>query len=677
MFQFKNTIIIFLFLFIFCSAFSQKMPKELEGINNEVKVRLSLDDDNIRFISLKYTPQTYAKKMYLDGRNDNYFVELKNNLETIFFEDRDQLSASEAGDKYEKDMEKISPKAPKLGDKKITTSAIYIFSRAESSVPNVIKRDIIAVFVVKSITKYIAGGGDEEGNRPGQRANVEPVNEYKWYSLSGTNLDILLKSNKRLKEDLQSFSENKNIENYDLRPVIIIPEYGISVISSPEKLEDIKRKFTNTPPFDIVKDKKDKTAEPESVEPVWECSKEEVAGSSFSAIKVEEPGKEYVSKVVISNGLSTPITVLDPKFSDTTSKAWSIKNLTNRTIQPDAEVEFDIVYKSDKNVLKSNTDVTIPFKDATGQNFNGFIRSMNANMDESATKKSTLFVDFSVFNLSTSVWLPTTEIDSKNKVSVSYKWNFSLNMGHKEIGYPFWTSANWNFMAGYGNIIKLGFSFPGGSILNDDFGPITVPKRRLHGVWGLIAEFDLQTFTIENNTPFTLGGYFYYGNIKEYSDPPKNIKNDYYYVPIVFQVWYPIIFSEKTTKPKYIFQTKLGFSYHQVKQVHITQPWEVGTVFNDEHLVLKEDVGKITNWDKVAKISSPYIKVDYINLNEKNKYGFSLQYSNKILSIESWLEFGNFLRLEGSYSKTFQKAELWENSSVFWISPRFYLPVGF
>jgi hypothetical protein len=675
MLQLKNIYSVLILLFFFGFNIGEAQDKEdLNPANKESKISIILKKNSaeLQYVSIMYTPNTFIKKLSPKrALDEQFFKAIKLSCEKLFVDDNEFIENNNPELKYEKDTS-ILHTPEQVGDKEIETGKIYVFGMKAPLPSNPLNKEIIGIFIVKKFVRW-----ELVPNPLGGPPVMGSKTNFFWYTLQGTNLKILLDSNTVLKKTLLKVASksSKEIEEYTLQPDIIPPRAGLYSVVDSASLNRNKEQVNNDPTTQPIE-------QPTPPDIKWEINPRtnEIKLLSIpSPIKIVQQGDQYTLTFKLQNNTAKELEIKNAIFTSNSNKRWSIntKSLTGAKIPPSDNLKFDVTYQSSPESRGDLTDLNIELVDNSVTPtpvYNGVIKNINSYMDNA---KSGLILDLSLMDLSSTLWLPSVWTDANGVLQTSYKWNFSINMGHKEIGYPFWTSANWNIMAGYGNILKLGFSFPGGNILSDDLGPITVPKRKLHGVWGIIAELDLHTFTINENNPFTLGGYFYYGNIKEYSDPPKYINNDYYYIPIVFQVWYPIIFSEKISNPKYIFQTKIGFSYHQVRQVHITQPWEVGTLFNEEHEVLKEDVGKIANWDKVAKISSPYVKVDYINLNGSNKYGFSLQYSNKIASFDSWIEFGSFLRLEGHYAKTFQKAELWENSSVFWISPRFNIPLNF
>jgi len=197
----------------------------------------------------------------------------------------------------------------------------------------------------------------------------------------------------------------------------------------------------------------------------------------------------------------------------------------------------------------------------------------------------------------------------------------------------------------------------------------------------LAVEFNLQPTVMRSiNEAFALGGYFYYGKIKdgkEYSKKPLNINNDFYYVPIIAQVYYPLIFKDLEKNPKNIFQVKAGFSYHQVKREHIITKSEIGQMFygKEERLVTKDDVGKVYEVELIKKVPSPLVRIEYMNLNSGNQFGFGFQFVNNIANFDAWLEVTKWLRIEASYVQPLRDAEEWENSAFFWISPRIYFPI--
>jgi hypothetical protein len=93
-------------------------------------------------------------------------------------------------------------------------------------------------------------------------------------------------------------------------------------------------------------------------------------------------------------------------------------------------------------------------------------------------------------------------------------------------------------------------------------------------------------------------------------------------------------------------------------------------------ILQQSDVGNVESANE-RDINSPYIRVEFMNLNENNKYGFSAQYYGGSLIVGAWLEIvPDILRLEGKYAAMLRDKYPWDSSSILLFSPRLRLDFG-
>jgi hypothetical protein len=506
--------------------------------------------------------------------------------------------------------------------------------------------------------------GEDQARRRTRTKAVKYIHYPKnmWYSLSGTNLQRALDSyDKTLyNKILRLYDERTN--DLNLSPYFPLPKRGPFLVADSIGINEFTNLFTNTP---IYK----KPAVEETIE-LPELTGVEVNVldiTPFSPFVNVKSGTENTTNISLTNRSHDPIKI-DEILFEKPDPAWKIKNTTIGEIQPDNSAEVEVVYNDSKSNNENRNKIIIKWTEMGSPARN--VVSAVPVAGKTIPEPPAVYIDFSPMFFS-------------GIVRFANDWNFSFKLGDEEINYPYWSTGNLKLMAGYQNIVKFGVVLPANFTNGETFdvGSIVAPQRKLHGAVGLAAEFNLQPTVMKSiNDAFAIGGYFSYGKIKdgkEYTTKPLNSNNDFFYTPIVAQVYYPLIFKDLEKDPKNIFQIKAGFSYHQVKRVHVFMKSEIGTIYygKEDKLVTKDDVGEAYEAELMKKIPSPYIKAEYMNLNGGNQFGFGFQFVNNVANFDAWLEVTNWLRIEASYVQPLRDAEEWENSSFFWISPRIYFPI--
>lgn len=252
------------------------------------------------------------------------------------------------------------------------------------------------------------------------------------------------------------------------------------------------------------------------------------------------------------------------------------------------------------------------------------------------------------------------------------EWNVDVRLGNDELGYPFWSSGQINFLLGYKDVMKLGITRPLGLGLNQDWnliGPCRIRARALSGISGLTGWFNL-SFSF----PIALGGTFSTGSIeKEYGSLTTRL--GFYYIPTSFQIYYPVLFKDASTNPTCIFLVKVGYGYERVNKGYFIESI-LDSIPELRRKALTSEINTVIpiEWKEVH---SPYVSLEFMNLKGNYKYGFNTQYNAGTLLIGAWFEiWKDVLRLEGKYSTFVRDREPWENSYVLLFSPRVRLDLG-
>jgi len=531
--------------------------------------------------------------------------------------------------------------------------------------------ELIEIIIVKQVN--IPKEEEPEQSENMALSNVEENQKiisydkkYTWYSLSGTNLKLALEEtgNNLYSKILRLYDKRTN--DIILSPYFPLPNKGPFLVSDSSIVKFVNI-FNNTPDFSIYTEEYNQNQTLKPNKPIgFVPGKLNLFGKVQSLSNIT-PNTINTFKIKMKNESQGNIVVKSINIEPQT-KTLKIKNNLN-IIKPDETSILEIDYIETEPLKETKANLVIIWTDGV-EEYKSIVE-LNAKTKYLPPE---FFADLS---------LPFMTGIVRTFNGFNEKWNFSFKLGNKEINYPYFSTGNFSVLAGYQNIVKFGIVLPvnltNGEVFN--IGSIVAPQRKIHGTFGLTFDFNLQPTTVTSiNNAFALGGYFYYGKIKdgkEYNIKPINENNDFYYVPIILQVYYPLIFKDLEKNPKNIFQIKAGFSYHQVKREHVITKSEIGTIFygKDERLVTKDDVGKVYEAELIKKVPSPLVQAEYMNLNDNNKFGFGFQYVNNIINFDAWLEIiKERMRVEVSYVQPLRDAEEWENSAFFLPSLRLYFP---
>ncbi len=160
-------------------------------------------------------------------------------------------------------------------------------------------------------------------------------------------------------------------------------------------------------------------------------------------------------------------------------------------------------------------------------------------------------------------------------------------------------------------------------------------------------------------------------------DPEELLRNDFWHIGTVAQVYYPIMFKDRAENPSVVFRLNIGGAFMQIQRNHLVDEQDL-LLSNEAQLrtygreFTSRDIDKMFTIGKEKDIVDVYIRVGFINVAAKNPYGLGIQYFSGRMMADAWLELTNWFRVEAKYSFLLRDRELWENdASFFMISPRF------
>jgi len=680
MLKLKSTVF-WIILILFCNeAFSQSINNNIQKLDS-LASKLTQKNKVIRDVAAyKIFPdndENITDNGYLYTKMNGYQIPLDHPLVSLLdeiFLDGDQNGFIISNDKaigYRKNGQDKSFKKGNLYREDSTVKVNIYYAQKPKSLmsTSVTKRfEIAEILVLKRTNIPDIDQSEDEGDEPSarRRSRTKAVKymhypKNMWYSLSGTNLQKALDSyDKTLYNKILRLYDERT-DDLNLSPFFPLPKRGPFLVSDSLDISTFTNLFTNTPAKVSVN--------PDDYIEIPDISGLDVAVldvTPFSPFVNVKSGTDNITNISLYNRSRNPVKI-DEILLETSDPAWKIKNPAGE-IPSENSAEIEVVYNQSKANKEDRNNLIIKWTELSTPVKNGITTVPIAG--KTSIEPPAMYIDFSPLYFS-------------GIVRFSNDWNFSFKLGDKEINHPFWSTGNLSLLAGYQNIVKFGLTLPANFTNGETFdvGSIVAPQRKLHGAVGLAVDFNLQPSSMKSiNDAFAIGGYFYYGKIKdgkEYSVKPLNSNNDLFYTPLIAQIYYPLIFKDLERNPKHIFQVKAGFSYHQVKRVHVFRKSEIGTIYygKEEMLVTKDDVGKTFEAELIKKVPSPLVRAEYMNLNSGNQFGFGFQFVNNIANFDAWLEVTKWLRVEVSYVQPLRDAEEWENSSFFWISPRIYFPI--
>jgi hypothetical protein len=283
--------------------------------------------------------------------------------------------------------------------------------------------------------------------------------------------------------------------------------------------------------------------------------------------------------------------------------------------------------------------------------------------------------DFAVLDAS----LDKLELRSPSRSSFAPDWRLTYEVGNREICLPRWSSGMSTLSVGFKHEMSVGVVLPMNLSAPDLPSPLAYQSRLFSSPTGYNVSFDF-TFGF----PFSLGGSLTvadkftgkeaYQNlivVKEHETNPNRTDyyNDFFHIGSSIQLYYPIMFKDRSDDPNIAFRIDIGGGYMQIQRDHLVEQGELvkaGVHFGPT------DAGNMFTLEKQKDIVDVYMRLSFINLSARNNYGIGLQYFAGRMMADAWLELTNWLRVETSYSFLLRDREVWENESTyFFVTPRF------
>ncbi|MBS1902269.1 MAG: hypothetical protein JSS75_01020 [Bacteroidetes bacterium] len=284
-------------------------------------------------------------------------------------------------------------------------------------------------------------------------------------------------------------------------------------------------------------------------------------------------------------------------------------------------------------------------------------------------------------------------------VNVTKQLSLELELGHSEVGLPFWSTGEARFWINMKNQIgsesnvKLGLVFP------LDFGnkdAFTFPARRLSGSWGgsldayfagidFFSAFNLplalklsimpgggSNSSILNDTWSTAGKSDVAFTTLAGKDTVIPASRTFYRTTVVAQLYIPTILQLDLNN---FLQVSAGIGILNVEQSMLPKGTGYDYTRNrpgDQPLFTPDQVDKVQDLKRVSAPVSPHFMVEYVN-HKNSKFGLSAGYDHEFM-FGGWIELiQDHFRIELNYSSPLiRDAKAWEPQSFFSITPRFY-----
>lgn len=230
-------------------------------------------------------------------------------------------------------------------------------------------------------------------------------------------------------------------------------------------------------------------------------------------------------------------------------------------------------------------------------------------------------------------------------------WGGEVRLGTDEIGFPFWSSGQTNFLATYQDV-KFGIALPfiWGRNSSNDFPPFILRGRTLNGTRGVVGEFDFGA----------IGGYLSATRLTKYDQSNLTDPDNFYYVVAIGQLYYSFAVNLDLNN---LVRVKAGIGLHRVDNARIvhTPLTPDGTDFRQSVDVMGSNT-----------VGSPILKFEYINRYVTDRFTASLMYYNFSLLLTGSMELvPGILSLEAKYAvQIVANQDPWVSPDVFVITPR-------
>ncbi len=519
---------------------------------------------------------------------------------------------------------------------------------------------IIEVYVEKLETlppEDMGGGQEESGLGIGFGASSsEPI--AKGFSLSGSDLLSMLQLvDENLYSDILSKRATSNSIPLPERGDWMPGKVGPFIVMTQRELE------TTTSRFRDFWNKRDTLASAVII-PQFDA-----AGPLFSgSVPVFYP---EMQKIRIANpDRDRPLKITAVSFVSDNAEQFAVKTKFPKMLDPrggeNDKVYIDFEYLGDS-----------PYE------MRGYllIEAQDANMDQTVeiiANPGMYPADFAIIDAS----LDRLELRSPSRSGFAPDWKLFYNIGNDEIGLPRWSTGISSLGIGYKNQMSVGVVLPMNMTAQDLPSPLAFDKALLSSAGGYNVAFDF-TFGF----PFSLGGNLTvvndfdgqdaYDHLKvinrDFGIDEEDYKNDFFHISTIAQVYYPIMFKDNVNNPNLAFRLNIGGAFMQIKRDHLVVPSDVGTT-KLERRFTEEDIGTMITLDKEKDLVDIYVRMSFINLRAKNRYGMGIQYFSGRMMADAFLELTEWLRVEAKYSFLLRDREIWETeSNYFLITPRLRL----
>lgn len=277
------------------------------------------------------------------------------------------------------------------------------------------------------------------------------------------------------------------------------------------------------------------------------------------------------------------------------------------------------------------------------------------------------------------------ELRSPARSSFAPNWKLSYAIGSEVAGLPRWTSGVSSLSIGYKNEASVGIVLPMNMTTPGFPAPLGYDKGLLSSSEGYDARFDF-TFGF----PFSLGGYFmttsdfggeeayqHLMTIKDRPEPGAEVEDfydDFFHIGTLSQLYYPIMFKDRSTNPNMTFRLEIGGAFMRIMRDHLVNEEDIAAGGKGTMAFQPQDLGTMYTLERYKDYVDIYLRMGFINLNAKNRYGMGIQYFSGRMMADAFLELTSWLRVEAKYSFLLRDREVWENETTYFlISPRIRL----
>ncbi len=536
----------------------------------------------------------------------------------------------------------------------------------EMETQNVNPFDIVEIRVVKDETTppddLEAGEGGDDNVMLDAGASGETVP--KPYTLAGADLWTVIKLvDEALYEDI--LARRAQEPSIPLPADLFLPEKrGPFLVQSDRELETSKGRFVEFwNRIDTLRSA-ERPDQKEGAGPFF-TSSVPVLFPETQKLRLRNSEKEAVTLtgIAFEGGERSPFVLKDIKLPITLAPKGDEKDK--------AEVEFE---------LRTNT----PYETKGVLTVQAKERNLSQRIDVIANPGS-FPSDFVIIDAS----LDRIELRSPSRSAFAPSWKLFYKVGNDEVNLPRWASGISSLNIGYKNDMSVGVVLPNEMDAGSLPSPLAYKNATFASPMGYNIAFDF-TFGF----PFSLGGNLTIVNDFNFDDPYSHLsvlqekigtidyKNDFFHIGSIGQVYYPIMFKDRSTDPNFAFRLNIGGGYMQIKRDHLVYAenaanvWRDGKYEKEGRIFTKDNANTMVTFGKEKEIVDVYFRISFINMASVNNYGIGLQYFGGSMMADAWLELTDWFRVEMKYSFLLREKEVWENESTYFlVTPRFRIGI--